>query len=209
MNVLVVAPHPDDESIGCGGAIALHARMGDRVRVLFLTSGERGLPELSHEEATSKREAEAREACKLLGVLGWNFVGLPDGDLARHLPECIEAIEMAVKLSSVSMVYAPHALEAHADHAATFGAVCSLACRSASVEFRYYEVWTPLAAPRLAISIDNVLARKYAAIRCYKSQLVGGSMSKRFDIASAALARFRSIIPGVEGESCNYAEVFG
>lgn len=68
MHVLVLAPHPDDESIGCGGAIALHTRRLDRVTVAFLTSGERGLAQLTGKLAKKTREAEALAAAEVLGI---------------------------------------------------------------------------------------------------------------------------------------------
>ena len=68
MNVLVVAPHPDDESIGCGGTICLHAGRGDRVAAVFLTSGECGLSDMPKLEATRMREREAEEAAGILGI---------------------------------------------------------------------------------------------------------------------------------------------
>src|SRR5262252_5885989 len=49
-NILVIAPHPDDECIGCGGAICLHAAKGDRVVIVFITSGEKGLKNLDHKK---------------------------------------------------------------------------------------------------------------------------------------------------------------
>ena len=65
MNVLVVVPHPDDESIGCGGTICLHAARGDRVAAVFLTSGELGLRKLPQEKAWRVREREAEKAAEI------------------------------------------------------------------------------------------------------------------------------------------------
>src|SRR5262249_21043885 len=76
--VVIIAPHPDDEAIGCGGAICLHRKRGDPVHVVFLTSGERGTPGVSQETARSVREAEAREAGKVLVLDGMVFLRLPD-----------------------------------------------------------------------------------------------------------------------------------
>jgi LmbE family N-acetylglucosaminyl deacetylase len=57
--VLVVAPHPDDEVMGCGGTICLHRQAGASVTVVFLTSGERGLPDLPADRVRLLREAES------------------------------------------------------------------------------------------------------------------------------------------------------
>ena len=69
MNVVVIAPHPDDESIGCGGALCRHADAGDRVTVAFLTSGELGLKQLAREAAWQIREAEAHDLAALVADL--------------------------------------------------------------------------------------------------------------------------------------------
>ena len=72
--VLVIAPHPDDEVLGCGGVLALHAMRGDRVRVVVLTDGAAG----GDAEA---REAETRAAATVLGLEQVEFLGLEDGGL--------------------------------------------------------------------------------------------------------------------------------
>src|SRR5437879_6354637 len=83
--VLVLAPHPDDESIGCGGALCLHQQRGDAISVVFLTSGERGLPGMAEESVRSLREAEAASAAEVLGVVGLDFLRLPDQGVANYI----------------------------------------------------------------------------------------------------------------------------
>ena len=68
MNVLVIAPHPDDESIGCGGALCLHAARRDPMAVVYLSSGELGLKHLPRNKAWLTREREAERAARILGV---------------------------------------------------------------------------------------------------------------------------------------------
>ena len=66
MSILIIAPHPDDESIGCGGTICLHSDRGERTVAVFLTSGELGLEHLPREEAWRVREGEAEAAAEIL-----------------------------------------------------------------------------------------------------------------------------------------------
>src|SRR5262245_34849548 len=83
--VLVLAPHPDDEAIGCGGTIHLHRERGERVRVVFLTSGERGIAGVASETVRTMREAEANAAADILGVQGVDFLRLPDLALVESI----------------------------------------------------------------------------------------------------------------------------
>jgi len=83
MNVLVIAPHPDDESIGCGGALCLHAGRRDPMAVVYLTSGELGMKHLPRNKAWLTREREAERATQILGVAKCFFLRLPDWFMSR------------------------------------------------------------------------------------------------------------------------------
>ena len=80
-DVLVIAPHPDDEVLGCGGSTLIHRAAGRRVDVLFLTSGELGSAEQAPDRLAEIREAEARSAADTLGIdtSRLTFVQLGDG----------------------------------------------------------------------------------------------------------------------------------
>jgi LmbE family N-acetylglucosaminyl deacetylase len=202
--VLVVAPHPDDEAIGCGGMICLHRQRGDPVRVVFLTSGERGLAGPSDEVVCSIREAEAREAAAVLGVTGLDFLRLPDLGVAEHLEEGSERLGDVLKVHRPDLIYLPHPEEAHPDHEAALPLV--RAARrphfggAERPELRAYEVWTPLSRYGWVEDISAVMRQKLRAVRCYRSQL----HALRYDRAVCGLNRYR----GVLAAGSRYAEAF-
>jgi LmbE family N-acetylglucosaminyl deacetylase len=200
--VLVVAPHPDDEAIGCGGTMCLHRDRGDPVRVVFLTSGERGLADRPAEEVRTVREAEAREAGEVLGVGGIDFLRLPDLGVAVNLGRGAEALAPVLTGYAPDLVYLPHPEESHPDHAAALPLVrAALAgLGAAPPELRGYEVWSPMTRYGWVEVIGKVMPRKLRAVRCYRSQLA----IFRYDHAVQGLNRYR----GVLGAGSRYAEAY-
>src|SRR5262245_16507542 len=118
MNVLVIAPHPDDEAIGCGGTLCKHSTRRDRVAVVFLTSGELGLKKLPREQAWQTREAEAKKSAKLLGIASEDFLRLPDWYVGDHVMDGVKLLRPILEREQPSLIYLPHALEWHPDHKA-------------------------------------------------------------------------------------------
>lgn len=202
MNVLVIAPHPDDEVIGCGGAVCLHVKKGDDVSAVFLTSGELGLKRLSRERAWKIRETEAHKAAKVLGLKELFFLRQPDWMLGDHISEVDVALRPVLEKQKPKLIYLPHPQDRHPDHQAALPAL-KLAlkrCRISKPELRGYEVWTPLAAHSHVQDISAVMPRKLRALRAHRSQL------DEFDYVQAVtgLNEFRGALAG----RCRFAEVF-
>jgi len=173
MSVVVIAPHPDDESIGCGGAICRHTDAGERVVSVFLTSGELGLKKLPAEAARPLREAEAQAAAKILGITGTHFLRQPDWTLADALDLAAAALAPILASERPQLIYLPHSAEWHPDHKVA-GPILRRALSIAAIarsEIRGYEVWTPLSSYDVVIDITSVMARKLQAIRAHVSQL--------------------------------------
>jgi LmbE family N-acetylglucosaminyl deacetylase len=202
MNVLVIAPHPDDETIGCGGALCGHVDKGDRVIVVFLTSGELGLKDLPPKRAWKVREGEAKAAGRLLGVARLEFLRLPDWMVGEHLKRGSRLLMPLLQAEHPEVVYLPHPRDWHPDHEAALpllrGALHNV--RLASVELRGYEVWTPLCEFDRVEDITHVMPRKLRALRAHRSQL------GEFDYLRAVrgLNQFR----GALAARRPYAEVF-
>jgi N-acetylglucosamine malate deacetylase 1 len=201
VNVLVVAPHPDDETLGCGGTLALHVQAGERVGVVFLTSGELGLKAMPTEEAWRIREAEAEGAAQLLGLADLAFLRQPDWFLGDNVETAALALRPVLKAWEPQTVYVPHALEWHPDHRATLPVLRrALLGLDLAPQVWAYEVWTPLPEYDDVRDIGGTMDLKLAALRCYASQLA----QLRYDRAIEGLNRYR----GEMAARCDYAEVF-
>ncbi|MEW6742811.1 MAG: PIG-L family deacetylase [Planctomycetota bacterium] len=202
--VLVLAPHMDDEVIGCGGTLRKHVLAGTRVCVVYITDGRRGDPGIYHQGLdrqeitvrerlmTAAREEEAQRAASVLGIDDLRFLGEPDGrlkphaDLARHLAEILESERPGI-------VYLPSPLDQHRDHWATNVLFCralgQLGRRPTWLEVcRGYEIWSPLLANRVA-DITDVQATKQQAIAEFRTQMNRSDYAR----AAAGLAMYRSI----------------
>ena len=202
MNVLVIAPHPDDESIGCGGTICLHSAQEDRVTVVFLTSGELGLKQLPCEEARRIREREAEAAADVLGIATLEFLRLPDWYVGDRVGGAALALRPVLERTAPQRVYLPHEAEWHPDHRASMPVVRE-ALRGSTIpspRLLTYEVWTPLAEYDDGQDITPVMRRKLQAVRCHRSQVA----QLRYDRGVRGLNQFRGAIAW----GCRFAEVF-
>ncbi len=203
--ILVISPHPDDESIGCGGTICKHIAEGDRVEVIFLTSGEKGGHGRSEEETIFLREQEAISAGKILQLSDINFWRQPDGRFQAN-ENCIERIVEKIKNYSPSVIYVPHEDEQHPDHKAAATLVTLALKKFADDVYKpivwMYEVWTPIQQIDHIVDISEYIAIKQKAIQAYHSQC---SVLK-FDEAILGLNRYRGEMHSWPGG--DYAEIF-
>jgi LmbE family N-acetylglucosaminyl deacetylase/glycosyltransferase involved in cell wall biosynthesis len=193
--VLVLAPHPDDETFGCGGSLLLHRRHQDPVRVIFMTSGEAGDWQggSDRDAFRARREAEATKALACLGVIEWEFWRYPDrgveadGQLINRLTEALRAFE-------ATFVYAPSPLEQHPDHRAVAQALrAALRGWVGDLQVGFYEVGYAL-PPNTLIDISAVWETKAAAIHTYESQVYGPN----YFAVTQGLSQFRALTLGAQ-----------
>ncbi len=203
--VLVIAPHPDDESIGCGGTLCRHIASGDEVFTLFLTSGEQGGHGLSPQETIRRREREAHRAAEILGIRRFEFWRIPDGRVRASIG-AIERLQGIIRSYNPQTIYVTHSDEMHSDHRAAARLV-RRALRKLGTPGRrptvlMYEVWTPLMSMDEIVDITAHVARKRKAVRAHRTQCA----VMRLDEAALCLNRYRGEMHcWPEGD---YAEVF-
>ena len=188
--VLVLAPHPDDETIGCGGSLALHVAAGDPVKVVFLTNGAKGdmTGRFERQSYIALRQEEARKACDCLGRMELEFWPYEDRELGVS-PGVRERIKEILTVYTPNLVYVPSPLEFHPDHRSA----CAFLCAAVQMydhpcDIAFCEINQPLRV-NLLVDITSVLKQKIMALKVYRSQLV----ERPYDEMAIALNRFRSI----------------
>ena len=182
--VLVLAPHPDDETIGCGGAIVFHRRRGDPVVVVFATDGERGDPKGRYRGRglAAVRRREARAAAKVLGVSRLEFWHFPDLGLARE-NELGPRLALLLKRERPDLVYRPALSDPHPDHRALDRAFRKASAAVPGVRDLAYEIYGG-SKPGWFLDITPFFPEKIRALRASRSQLAstggsGGSAAAR------------------------------
>lgn len=184
--VVVVAPHPDDETIGCGGTLALLADAGADVQVVVVTDGEAtiGSPH-APEETAARRRREAAAACTVLGVAPPTFLGLPDGRLPEVPAAVAHGVGGVIDVVDPDLVLAPWPLDRHPDHRLCAAVVGDLV--DEGVAIWGYEAHVPL-TPTRAVDVTGVVERKRAALQAHATAALAMDLE-----ATLGLNRWRSI----------------
>ncbi len=187
MNVLVIAPHADDETLGLGGTIARYAAEGHHVVVAVLTGHGAGTHPIWPVEAWTRVRGEAAQAMEILGVRDLLFEEIPAALVAQYPGWQLNALTgKLIERVAPDVLYVPFPYDLHSDHRAIFHSL-SVAWRPASAagrairEIYCYEVlsethWNipyvePGFLPTVWVDITTYLETKLRALSCYQSQI--------------------------------------
>jgi len=186
-SILVLAAHPDDEVLGCGGTIAKLADEGAAVHVAFLADGvfSRAGEEQAQQRELASRRAAAQKSCDILGVKSVSFGDLPDNRLDTiPLLEITQAVEALIAKHQPKMVFTHHAGDVNVDHRRLHEAVVT-ACRPQHghpvktllcFEVPSSTAWqlpgsAPAFTPNWFVDISITLVRKMTALEAYADEL--------------------------------------
>jgi LmbE family N-acetylglucosaminyl deacetylase len=198
---LVIATHPDDEVLGCGGVMARHAAAGDEVHVLVVT---RGMPEVFSPASVAKVRQELSEAHRQLGVASVKFLDFPAPSLdvtpGYAVAHAIRAVLCEIR---PDIVYLPHHGDIHGDHRAAHLATIVAARPNSTFCVPRMLVYETLSEsewgnpsssdafrPTVFVDISEHLPDKLKAMECYESQLKPSPHARSLE-AIRALATYR------------------
>lgn len=206
--VTVLAPHPDDEVLGCGGLMVQLAASGAEVGVMLITDGAggRGAEKADDPGAYAElRRSELGKALEILGASALDGPDLPDGELERHQEALVAHLRAHLLERQPDLLLVPSPLEVSRDHRATFEAVHRLLGGvragdplepiASRMRILLYEVNHAL-YPDLLVDVSEQVPAIEEAMACHASQ------QERHDYLAAGLGRRRfrtfSLAPGVD-----------
>lgn len=175
--MLVIAAHPDDELLGCGGTLALHAQAGDHVTAVIVCEGE----SLRYGAGGRNMDAQTMEACRKLGVSDIRLLGFADQRLdTMTLTEIVTPLEQIVREVRPHTVYSQYGGDVNRDHELLFKAML-VATRppeifiegvyafdtASSTEWAFPRTFTP----DTWVDISTTLETKLEAMACYRSEV--------------------------------------
>jgi len=205
MNIVVVAPHPDDAELGMGGTVARLASEGHRVLVVDMTNGEptpKGSPEL--------RAREAAAADAILGCTRVNL-GLPNRRL-EHTLAARHALAAVLRAHRCDLMFVPHPEDAHPDHIAatriaedarfdaklTKSEIPGEPIHPRRLVYYYCTHLKAMPDPTFALDISGFRRRKRESILAYRSQVIDHEPNRRLPDDVDARDRFTGTRIGVE-----------
>jgi LmbE family N-acetylglucosaminyl deacetylase/GT2 family glycosyltransferase len=168
--LLVLAPHPDDEVIACGGLVAQHLRENRKVRIVIATNG-------AEQGDGSSREEESRRGVAILGNgAEIEFLRLPDRGLEKAGEELAERLRHELRSWLPDLIVVPSPIEIHPDHVALSRAFCELVQSDRTVfaelavaTVAFFEVSQPI-RPNALVDITDAAVVKWNAIEAHASQ---------------------------------------
>ena len=188
--ILVMSPHPDDESLGCGGLIAAAREAGQRVSIVTLTDGSGSHPNSTRypkEALVALRRAEGIAAAAKLGVGqgDLSFLDLPDAAAPLRGPAfdaAVDRLDALVCDTGAAVLLVTSGLDPHCDHEAAATMARVVAGRHPACRLWHYPIWSwhlppervlaqPVLTQGVRFDVSLVLDRKRAAIACHASQM--------------------------------------
>ena len=197
MKILVIVAHPDDEVLGMGGTIAKHTIIGDKVHVVYLTTGITSRRNSGYSNKTvydvndkdkklmikeiEKLKSDALKSNKILGIKSSNFYDLPDNELdSISRLKIIKIIENEIKKHKPDVIYTNHYGDLNIDHKLVYES-CLTACRPtntksprlfsfgviSSMEWSYPTSFNP----NYFVNISKNFKTKIRAMKSYRNEL--------------------------------------
>lgn len=194
--VVCLGAHPDDPESGCGGTLAALRKAGHEVTIIYLTTGEAGIPGTLYEKAAAIRKKEAIQACKILDAR-YVFAGQIDGDSIMS-NEWLQKVKQIIADENPDVLFTHWPLDAHKDHqVAGLMGIQSWVRSGKKFALYFFEVCTGeqtfVFHPTDYVDISATQEQKKQAVYCHLSQDPPGI----YQCGHAAMEEFRGREMGV------------